>query len=89
MSSSLSNNGLDQVYDFKLDQWGIEPRRKEEPWAAYSARVQVMRPTLSTSFAACCVLSRRVGDDGGGEGSARRQAGPARFRAKKEQPKKS
>jgi len=28
------------VYDFKLDQWGIEPRRSEEPWAAYSARVQ-------------------------------------------------
>ncbi|KAJ1486520.1 hypothetical protein T484DRAFT_1789319 [Baffinella frigidus] len=31
-----------QGYDFKLDQWGIEPRRKEEGWAAYSARVRVI-----------------------------------------------
>lgn len=39
----LSGGSQTFVYDYQLDQWGVEPRKASEGWGAYRQRVQSSR----------------------------------------------
>ena len=39
ITPALSPSAEQQIFDFKLDQWGVHPRQAHESWKQYSARV--------------------------------------------------